>query len=60
MPILVVAFILLFWKYYLSYVYFSLSVFFFFLAMPRGLWDLSSPTRDCTRATAVRAQNPNH
>ena len=27
----------------------SLSIFFYFLAMPHGIWDLSSPTRDQTR-----------
>ena len=25
-------------------------LFFFFLATPQGLWDLSSPTRDRTQA----------
>ena len=34
--------------------------FFFFWAVPHGLRDLSSPTRDQTRALAVRAQSPNH
>ena len=29
----------------------------FFLATPRGLWELSSLTRDWTLATAVKAQN---
>ena len=28
----------------------GLCLFFFFLAVPRGLWDLSSQTRDRTRA----------
>ena len=32
----------------------------YFLAAPRGLWDLSSPTRDWTQTMAVKAQNPNH
>ena len=31
-------------------------LFFFFLAAPRSLWDLSSPTR----ALAVKAPSPNH
>ena len=30
--------------------YFTVFVFFFFFAMRRGMWDLSSPTRDGTRA----------
>ena len=34
-------------------------IFFFFLAASRGLWDLSSPTRDLTQAPAVRAPSPN-
>ena len=33
---------------------------YLFTSGPRGLWDLSSQTRDWTRATAVKAQNPNH
>ena len=37
-----------------------LNVFFFFLAKPSGLWDLSSLTRDWTWAMAVKARNPNH
>ena len=28
--------------------------------MPRDLWDLSSPTRDWTRPTAMKARNPDH
>ena len=32
----------------------------FFLALPHCLWDLSSLTRDWTRATAVKVPNPNH
>ena len=32
----------------------------FILEAPRGLWDLSSATRDWTWATAVKAPNPNH
>ena len=32
----------------------------FFLAVPCGMQDVSSLTRDRTRATAVKAQNPNH
>ena len=35
-------------------------VFWVFLAVPHGLPDLYSPTRDRTRAMAVKAQNPNH
>ena len=34
-------------------------IYLFILAVPRGLQDLSSMTRDWTRATAVKAQNPN-
>ena len=30
------------------------------LATSRGLWDLSSPTRDRTWAPAVKAPSPNH
>ena len=33
---------------------------FFFKATPHGLWDLSAPTRNWTRATAVKAPSPNH
>ena len=33
---------------------------FIFLAMPHGLQDLGSPTRDRTRATAVKAPSPKH
>ena len=33
-------------------------VFLFF--WPHGLWGLSSPTRDGTRATTVKALSPNH
>ena len=33
---------------------------FVFSAMPCGLWDLSSPTRDWTWAPTVKAQSPNH
>ena len=32
----------------------------FFLAMLHSLWNLSSPTRDWVRATAVKVQNSNH
>ena len=32
----------------------------YFLATPQGLWDLSSPTRDWTWATAVKAKHSNH
>ena len=35
-------------------------VFFFFLAAPCSLQDLSSPTRDWIQATAVKAPHPNH
>ena len=31
-----------------------------FFCQPSGLWGLSSPTRDWTRATAMKAQNPKH
>ena len=37
-----------------------ISLSFFFLAMPHGLWDLSSPTRDRTRAPSSEAPSPNH
>ena len=33
---------------------------FFFLALLPGLWDVSSPTRDGTRPSAVRAWSPYH
>ena len=33
---------------------------FFLLAMPCSLQDLSSPTRERTQATAVKAPSPNH
>jgi len=33
---------------------------FIYLAAPRGLQDLGSPTRDWTWVMAVKAQNPNH
>ena len=39
---------------------FFLSFFFFNLASPHSLWDLSSPTRDQTQAPAVKALSPNH
>ena len=35
-------------------------VLFCFLASSRGLWDLSSPTRDQALATGVKALSPNH
>ena len=35
-------------------------LFFNFLAAPRGMQNLSSPTRDLTGAPAVRAWSPNH
>ena len=34
--------------------------YFIFLAMPCGLWDLSSQTRHRTQAPAVKAPSPNH
>ena len=34
--------------------------FFYFLAMLRGMWDLSSPTRDRTCALALEAWSLNH
>ena len=40
----------------LIYDYFIL----FYLAMPHDLWNLSSPTSDRTRPSAVKAPNPNH
>ena len=36
------------------------SSFIYLLAVLGGLQDLSSPTRDCTQATAVKALSPNH
>ena len=33
--------------------------FFFFFDVPRSSWDLSSPTRDRTRAPEVEAWSPN-
>ena len=32
----------------------------FFSAVPRSLWDLSSPIRDQTQALAVKVRSPNH
>ena len=37
-----------------------LVLFVCVLAAPHGSWDLSSPTRDRTRASAVKAQSTNH
>ena len=37
-----------------------LFFFFFLLAAPHGMWDLSSPTRDQTHAPAMEAQHLNH
>ena len=37
-----------------------LSLFFFFLAAPCSLWDLSSPTRDWTGPWTVKAWSPNY
>ena len=37
----------------------TLHIFFFFLAAPPGLQDLSSPTRDWTRALAMKVLSPN-
>ena len=39
---------------------FKFLSFFFCLAMPHGLQDLSSPTRDATQAIVVKAWSPNH
>lgn len=36
------------------------SSFFFFLALPRVVWDLNSPNRDQTVAPALEAQGLNH
>ena len=41
-------------------IYIYIYIFFFFLVVPHGLWDLSSPARDWTWATAVKALSPNH
>ena len=38
----------------------SRRLFFFFFATPLSLQDLSSLTRDWTRATAVEVRSPNH
>ena len=38
----------------------NVRFFVCFVAMPHGLWDLSSPTRNWTWAMAVKTQNPNH
>ena len=39
---------------------FHFKILFIFWAAPHSLWDLSSPTRDWTWATAVKAPSPNH
>ena len=39
---------------------FYFILFYSFLASPHDLWDLSSPTRDWTHATAVKVPSPNH
>ena len=39
---------------------FNVYLFWGWGGMPRGLWDLSSPTRDWTRDLAVKAPSPNH
>ena len=39
---------------------FFIIIIFFILAAPRSFWDLSSLTRDWTRATAVKAPSHNH
>ena len=36
------------------------QAFFFFLALPRVVWDLNSPNRDQTVAPALEAQGLNH
>ena len=36
------------------------SLYFSFLAVPHGMWDLSSPTRAETCAPAMEVQNLNH
>ena len=49
--------------YVYIYIYLKNAIFFSFLsflAMLRGLWDLSSLTGDRTWALAVKAQSPNH
>ena len=42
--------------FYIWYHYFFLIKHLFFLAMPHSLRDFSSPTRDRTRATAMKAR----
>ena len=39
---------------------FNIAESLFFLAVPWGLWGLSSPTRDWTLALAVKVLSPNH
>ena len=52
---------LFYWLFFVvAVVGFFVCFGFFFFAMPRGLWDLSSPTRDRTQAPAVKAPSPNH
>ena len=38
----------------------SYFLFYFFLSVPRSMWDLSSLTRVWTRACYVEVQSPNH
>ena len=40
--------------------FFKLKKIFFYLVWPHGLSDFSSPTRDQTRAPAVKVPSPNH
>lgn len=44
----------------LCWVFFSLVLYVFILAVTHGLQYLSSLIRDWTRAIAVKASNPNH
>ena len=45
---------------FFSFLSFFRSFFCLFLAVPRGMWDLSSLTRDRTHAPAVEARSPNY
>ena len=38
----------------------AIQLFFFFFAVPRGLWDLSSPIGDRNQAPEVEAWSLNH
>ena len=46
--------------YVVLFVSLKVYFFFFFLAAPHGMWDLSCRTRDQTQAPAEEAQSLNH